>query len=63
MRLSQVPSKHVEDWKAYRAFVPAAPMKPGHVWNPTLPVQYIKVSPTSLLPISLSLTVVLVGKP
>lgn len=39
-----VPSKSVEDWKQYKAFVPQY-TKPGHVFDANLSVDYIKVRP------------------
>ncbi|BGP36940.1 hypothetical protein JCM10449v2_000843 [Rhodotorula kratochvilovae] len=37
-----VPSKDVESWSQYKAFVPPAPIKPGHVASLDMPVSHIK---------------------
>lgn len=37
-----VPSPDVEEWNSYVAFVPQAPMMPGHVARQDMPLQYIK---------------------
>ncbi|KAL8286802.1 hypothetical protein RQP46_004330 [Phenoliferia psychrophenolica] len=39
-----VPAKGILDWASYKAFVPQAPMKPGHVARPDMPVSFIKES-------------------
>lgn len=36
------PFKDVRTWSEYKNFVPAYPIKPGHVASMTMPVQYIK---------------------
>ncbi|GAA5939858.1 hypothetical protein JCM3775_007130 [Rhodotorula graminis] len=37
-----VPSKNVETWAQYKAFVPQAPIKPGHIASLDMPVSHIK---------------------